>query len=60
MKYLCKIKISKATGFDEISERFLKLFAPYLTYTNRKFIDVAKKLSTGLHLIYQNVPRKLT
>ena len=28
-KYLCKIKNSKATGFDEISARFLKLFAPY-------------------------------
>ena len=30
-KYLCKIKTSKATGFDEISARFLKLFAPYIT-----------------------------
>ena len=29
--YLCKIKTSKATGFDKISARFLKLFAPYIT-----------------------------
>ena len=30
LKYLCKIKTSKATGFEDISARYLKLFAPYI------------------------------
>ena len=40
-KYLCKIKISKATGFDEISARFLKLFAPYLTDSITKICNLS-------------------
>ena len=37
-KYLCNIKISKATGFDEMSARFLNFFAPYLTDSITKFV----------------------
>ena len=42
-KYLCKIKTSKATGFDEISARFLKLFAPYITDSIVKLCNLSKR-----------------
>ena len=40
-KYLCKINISKATGFDKISARFLKLFVPYLTDSITKICNLS-------------------
>ena len=40
-KYLFKVKISKAIGFDEISVIFLKLFAPYLTDSITKICNLS-------------------